>query len=288
MSAPAISAVSHRVAAALACPRCHTSIVRHDDEIACEMCRTSYPVVNGVLDLRPASVAGRQEETDWTEHWSAEKQDSRSQRFFSFYRKAVFARAVAYFIHRYLPREGVLVEAGSGTSETSMLIDKLGGKRSLVAVDLIRPVLERCHPVIDVAVCGDIFALPFQDGSIDGIWNVGVMEHFPHSRIDAILKEFRRVLKPNGRIVLLWPATFSIPQRILRVLEWFINRKRRTDKFRFHPDEISQLSSAKQGRQVLTRNGFHPVAIDLGLRTLMAFETIVGEKSGASKKDDRP
>jgi SAM-dependent methyltransferase len=285
MTTAVIPAISSRLAAVLVCPVCHTSVVQHKDEIECETCRTIYPIVNGVLDLRPAAGAGRKEEIDWSEHWSADKQDSRSQRFFSFYRKAVFARAVAYFIDRYLPREGMLVEAGSGTSETSMLIDKLGGKRQLVAVDLIRPVLERCHPIIDVRVCGDIFALPFQNSSVDGIWNVGVMEHFPHSQIDTILKEFRRVLKPHGRIVLLWPATFSVPQRILRVLEWFINRRRQSDKFRFHPDEISQLRSAKQGREVLTRNGFRTVAIDLGFRTLMAFETLVGEKDDARQQE---
>jgi ubiquinone/menaquinone biosynthesis C-methylase UbiE len=178
-----------------------------------------------------------------------------------------------------LPPGGVLVEAGCGTAETSMLIEKGGGARTLVAVDLIRPVLERCHPIMDVRICGDIFSLPFQDSSIDGMWNVGVMEHFTHPQIDAILREFHRVLKPGGRVILLWPATFSIPQRILRVLEFFINLLRREDRFRFHPDEISQLRSVAQGRNVLTRNGFVPVAIDIGLRTLMAFETLVGAKA---------
>jgi ubiquinone/menaquinone biosynthesis C-methylase UbiE len=104
------------------------------------------------------------------------------------------------------------------------------------------------------------------------------MEHFEFDRIDAILGEFRRVLKPRERAVLLWPATFSVPQRMLRVVEWFINLRRGRDKFRFHPDEISQLRSAEQGRRILARNGFRPVAVDLGLRTLMAFETLVGEK----------
>jgi SAM-dependent methyltransferase len=190
----------------------------------------------------------------------------------------VFARAVAYFVDHYLEPQGVLVEAGSGTSETSMLIEKRGEERTLVAVDLIRPVLERCHNIMDVRLCGDIFSLPFQDDSIDGIWNVGVMEHFEDDCIDAILREFRRVLKPHHRAVLLWPATFSIPQRMLRVVEWFINLRRSSGKFRFHPDEISQLRSAGHGRSILARNGFRPVAVDVGLRTLMAFETLVGEK----------
>jgi len=278
MAAIAISSPD-RLKKALGCPRCRVSLVSDDLSLQCRKCGVSYAVVNGVLDLRPGAGQQKKEEADWTKHWSESNQTSASQKFFSFYRKAVFARAVAYFIDRYLPAEGLLVEAGSGTSETSMLIDKRAGARTLVALDLIRPVLERCHPVMDVRACGDIFALPFQSGSVDGIWNVGVMEHFTHAQIDAILREFRRVLKPGCRVVLLWPAKFSIPQRILRVLEWFINlRRSRDDKFRFHPDEISQLRSVRQGKEVLTRNGFRPVAIDIGLRTLMAFETIVGEK----------
>lgn len=263
----------------LACPRCRAGVLVSENEIHCRACGAVYEIRDGIPDLRANAKARWAEEAAWTEHWSADKQDSFSQRFFSFYRKAVFARAVAYFLKRYLPHEGVLVEAGSGTSETSMLVAKNGGALQLVALDLIQPVLQRCHPIMDVRVCGDIFALPFQDASLDGIWNVGVMEHFTHAQIDAIMCEFLRVLKPGGRVVLLWPAKFSIPQRILRALEWFINLRRRGDRFCFHPDEISQLRSLAQGRAVLSRNGFTPVAIDWGLRTLMAFETLIGERA---------
>ena len=278
MASTAVCASPQRLTTALACPQCRTGLLPSESGLRCKNCGASYAMVNGILDLRPGGAGDKPEEVAWTEHWSDSNQHSVSQRFFSFYRKAVFARAVAYFVDRYLPAEGLLVEAGSGTSETSMLIDKRDGSRTLLALDLIRPVLERCHPVMDVRVCGDIFKLPFQNNSLDGIWNVGVMEHFTHEQIDAILREFRRALKPGGRIVLLWPAKFSIPQRILRILEWFINLRRGADKFRFHPDEISQLRSVRQGKEVLGRNGFRPVAIDIGLRTLMAFETLVGEK----------
>ena len=272
------SAGINRIMEVLACPQCRGRLRCAETRLACENCGESYEITKGIPDLRPRSAEPRREGIEWTEHWSTENQRSLSQRFFSFYRRTVFARAVSYFVDRYLPPRGVLIEAGSGTSETSMFIKKRNGERTLVAIDLIRPVLERCHSIMDVRVCGDIFSLPFQDDSIDGIWNVGVMEHFEFDRIDAILGEFRRVLKPRERAVLLWPATFSVPQRMLRVVEWFINLRRGRDKFRFHPDEISQLRSAEQGRRILARNGFRPVAVDLGLRTLMAFETLVGEK----------
>jgi SAM-dependent methyltransferase len=284
MASTATVATPQRLAAALACPYCRTRVEPAGETLACRKCGASYGTAGGILDLRPRASAGKPEEIAWTEHWSGDRQQSVSQRFFSFYRKAVFARAVAHFVDRYLARQGLLVEAGSGTSETSMLIAKGDGARTLAAVDLIRPVLERCHAVMDVRICGDIFALPFQNESIDGIWNVGVMEHFTHTQIDAIMREFRRVLKPGGRVVLLWPAKFSIPQRMLRICEWFINLRRGSGRFRFHPDEISQLRSPREGREVLRRNGFQTVAIDIGLRTLMAFETLVGEKEAAYKR----
>lgn len=108
------------------------------------------------------------------------------------------------------------------------------------------------------------------------------MEHFTHTQIDGILAEFHRVLRPGGRVILLWPAVFSVPQRIRRVLEFFINLRRPAgERFRFHPDEISQIRSIREGREVLTRNGFRTVTIDPGFYSLMAFETLVGEKPAA-------
>jgi SAM-dependent methyltransferase len=263
--------------AALACPACHGKVQPAAGGVLCDSCRAHYPIVQGIYDMVPAGATAKAEEQDWSAHWSEDKQESLAQRFFSFYRKAVFARTVRFFLHRYFPPQGLFVEAGSGTSETSMLVDKREG-RVLVALDLILPVLTRCHPVMDLRTRGDIFRLPFHDNSIDGIWNVGVMEHFTHDRIDQILREFKRVLRPGGRVILLWPAKFSIPQRMLRCVEWFVNLRRRETRFQFHPDEISQLGSIREGKYVLSRNGFRVLAVDPGLYSLMAFETLVGEK----------
>ena len=265
----------------LACAECRGALARHDGEsLLCGACGARYPIVDGIPDLRPPAWRDKQEFQDWTKHWSDDKQRSLHQRFFSFYRKAVFAKAIRHFVHKYLPADGLLLEAGSGTSETSMLIDKHGGRRTLVALDLIHPVLRRCHPNMDHRVQADIFRLPFKDDSIDGIWNVGVMEHFLHDRIDEMMREFHRVLKPGARLVLFWPGRTSIPQKMLRCAEFFINlRRRRDDRFQFHPDEISQLKSAREGRDVLRRNGFTALEVNGGWRSLMAFKIPVGEKA---------
>lgn len=234
-------------------------------------------MVSKSLNLQ-TQTDGAESQQAWTEHWSEGKQQSISQRFFSFYRKAVFARAVSYFFNRYFPEKGIFVEAGSGTAETSMRIDKLGGNRKLVAADIVQPVLKQCHPVMDSRVCGDIFSLPFADNSVDGIWNVGVMEHFTQEQIDRIMKEFYRVLKPEHRIILLIPGADSPPQKMLKVLEFFINARGKQKDFSFHPPEISQLKSKKQGREMLSRNGFRTLQINYGWRSLLAFRILIAVK----------
>ncbi len=262
----------------LCCPRCRSELVFADSKVSCVACGSTYSIVGEIIDFRVAAPREVTDIEDWTRHWSNENQGSFSQRFFSAYRKAVFSRTVAYFINKYFPLEGVFIEAGSGTSETSIRIDKHQGDRTLVAVDIILPILAHTDPVMDGKLCGDIFRLPFRDSSLDGIWNVGVMEHFTHPQIDQIMSEFHRVLKDGAPLLMLWPGSYSIPQRLLRIVEKFVNLGKAADQFRFHPPEISQLNSPRQGREVCNRNGFQVVAVDAGLRSLMAFVTVVGAK----------
>jgi SAM-dependent methyltransferase len=219
----------------------------------------------------------REEVAAWTEHWSESNQRNPAQRFFSIYRKVVFARTVSHFVERYFPTRGIFVEAGSGTAETSMRINKHSGGRHLIAVDIVLPVLARCHPIMDTRMCGDIFQLPLRDNSIDGIWNVGVMEHFTHPQIARITSEFCRILKPGSCLIMLVPGADSVPQRILRMTERVINL-RRTKPFRFHPDEISQIQSRAQASGILSAAGLTVLEIEDGFRSLLAFKTLVGRK----------
>jgi SAM-dependent methyltransferase len=268
----------------LACPVCHSLLKENRMGLTCTDCQRTFPIFNDsterpIINFLISDNEVQTELQDWSQHWDIEMQNSFSQKFFSIYRKTVFSRTVAYFFNRYFPKTGVFAEAGSGTSETSIYINKNHGERVLVAVDIVLPVLEKNHIVMDTRIGGDIFKMPFHNESLDGVWNVGVMEHFSHPQIDQILQEFYRVLKPGAPILLLWPASYSIPQRILRLLEKIINTRSKDEpNFRFHPPEISQLISTSQGQNVLIRNHYEIAAVDSGMRSLMAFITITGIK----------
>jgi SAM-dependent methyltransferase len=268
-----------RILDTLACPACHSELNWNGASLQCASCGRAYPVIDGIPDLRVSVPRAVSDMEDWSRHWSGEHQQSAAQTFFSFYRKAVFARTVAYFVNRYFPAQGLFVEAGCGTAETSMRIDKHGGARTLVALDIILPVLKHAHPIMDERVCGDIFNLPFQDNSMDGLWNVGVMEHFTPEQVDQIMREYHRVLKDGAPIILLWVGATSLPQKALRLVEAVANARKPGEDFRFHPPEINLLKSSAAGNAILRQYDFQPVHVDFGLRSLMAFITLVGTKA---------
>lgn len=118
--------------------------------------------------------------------------------------------------------------------------------------------------------------LPCRSRSIDGIWNLGVMEHFSESQLIDCLLEFRRVLKPGGTIILFWPPEGNASRWVLgpleRLIRWFSKKP-----FTFFPNEISRLRSKDQARRLLERNGFKVLAVEFSWRTAFIHMVVVGK-----------
>lgn len=57
---------------------------------------------------------------------------------------------------------------------------------------------------------------PFEDDSVDEILSVHVVEHFWRWEVVDILKEWRRVLKPGGAMILECPNLLSACQELLK------------------------------------------------------------------------
>jgi ubiquinone/menaquinone biosynthesis C-methylase UbiE len=141
-------------------------------------------------------------------------------------------------------------------------------ERKLIGLDFSAVALNAARRVgrMDSLIQADIFASPLRTQSVDGIWNLGVMEHFTETEIRTCLREFRRVLKPGGVILLFWPAEKNASRWILGPLESIISRRQGLN-FTFFPGEISRLHSKRQARQLIESEGFHVNAIDLNWRT---------------------
>jgi len=146
----------------------------------------------------------------WDKHWMQKASEgSIWEKIAGLYRRLFISVEVKHYVEKHFPPSGIFVECGSGTSEASSKIDKQN--RLLIALDFSRMPLCRAreNPNIDLCIQADFFSLPFRDNVIDGIYNVGVMEHYEEKELKLILKEFQRVLKRGGCCLFLWPQKYN-------------------------------------------------------------------------------
>lgn len=223
------------------------------------------------------------ERETWDRHWQALEGGDSSLfgRLASLVRRTILCRAVRHYSDRWFPAAGVLLEAGCGTGQASARMRPLD--RRFVGFDFSLPALlaarqgQKAHHFL---VRGDIHALPFRDGSLAGVWNLGVMEHFPPAEGREILEEMARALSPGACAVLFWPPEHGLSRLVLGPIEWL--RSRLSGRpFRFFPDEVHRLTSRRHGRRVLKDAGLEPVAADFTPRDAFIHIVAVGRKPAA-------
>jgi len=205
--------------------------------------------------------------SDWDTHWKSLDSERRIFSFLSLAtRRLIFEPTVAFYTRRFFPPEGVFVEMGCGTAESSAAVDRRD--RKLIGLDFSAVALHAAQQArrMDGLMQADMFASPCRTHSIDGIWNLGVMEHFTEPQLRTCLREFRRVLRPGGILLLFWPAENNASRWVLGPPERLI-RWRRGTEFTFFPGEVSRLRSKSQARLLLGSEGFRVKTIEFNWRT---------------------
>jgi len=115
---------------------------------------------------------------------------------------------------RVLPVGARILDAGCGIGATVYGLDVAGFDAYGIdnAEDTIRTI-QSYFPVLKVSVA-DVRSLPFKDNDLDGVWSLGVIEHF-FDGYEILISEAHRVLRPGGFLFLTVP-TIS-PLKALRI-----------------------------------------------------------------------
>ncbi|MFA5175691.1 MAG: class I SAM-dependent methyltransferase [Candidatus Nanoarchaeia archaeon] len=215
---------------------------------------------------------------EWDNHWnSVNKKTNIFGKILEFYRKFIIAKAVRYYFEKYFPEKGIFVEMGSGTSQTSSKIIK--HNRTLIALDISKPALEEAQkiPQIDKIIQADILDTKLKENSINGIWNLGVMEHFNEEDIIKILNEFYKVTKKESNILLFWPPVYGSSEIFLGICEFFINLFKK-EKFHFFPKEITKIRSLKQLKGIISKSKLKLVRTHFNFRDGFTYVLVVCKK----------
>src|SRR5438552_3550476 len=105
-------------------------------------------------------------------------------------------------------RQKAILDAGCGTGA---ILKQLGNPEKNKGVDLAPQAIAFCHQrgLTNVRQ-GDVSALPFADSSFDAVICSSVLYHQWVRNLQDALREFRRVLRPNGLLLINVPAFRSL------------------------------------------------------------------------------
>jgi ubiquinone/menaquinone biosynthesis C-methylase UbiE len=199
-----------------------------------------------------------------------------------FYRRLIIRPSFERGIRTNFPADATLLHAGCGSGQVDSRLLK---EFRIVGLDNSKRAIELYQatngPEATVYL-GSIDRIPFEDHSFSGVYNLGVMEHFTSSEINIALREFRRVLKPEGKLILWWPPEFGLSVQLLKLLTVALNvcglKKKEEALF---PAEISRIKSKSQIEALLTQNGFRLVDYTFDYSDLFTQVRIIAEPAAS-------
>lgn len=219
------------------------------------------------------------EEKEWDKYWTKKQTKSQDvyRKLASLYRELIIKRALNFFLASEFKKGSKLLHAGSGAGQVDEDIVNIF---NVTALDISSEALKlyKIHNGKKAKTLkASIFDIPVKSSSFDGVYNLGVMEHFTKDEDVKILKELSRVLKPNGKIVLFWPPKYGPTVLFLNSTHFILNNVLKRN-IRLHPEEISLVKSKKHVNEVLKLGGFKLLRFYFGPKDLFTHCIIVAKK----------
>jgi SAM-dependent methyltransferase len=117
--------------------------------------------------------------------------------YFDLFFQPLKKKAIQFFLKSKQQKDEILLEIGCGNGLMLKIFDDLGFVT--IGIDINFKILETSL-IEKNLICGDINNLPFKSHSIYNIYSFSVLQYCDH---DKVFSEINRVLKPNGKLVLI-------------------------------------------------------------------------------------
>ncbi len=184
---------------------------------------------------------------NWDNYWqTAAKQNSVYAKIAQFYRKYLISRSLKYYFYKYFKDQSNnwYLHAGCGSAESDCRINFNNSHIVLLdsSLEALRLAQAKTKFKNVYFVCGDIFNPPFKKESFNGIWNLGVMEHFYEDEIVRIFTAFSKILQKDGLALLFWPPIYGLSVIVLSSVSFLLLNLLKSKK-KLYPDEVSRYRS---------------------------------------------
>jgi len=215
----------------------------------------------------------------WDPYWKRSQELSRRTYavIASLYRRTFIRPRLHRVLRRSFGSASHLLHAGCGGGQVDQGLHE---RMRITALDISADALhlyQANNPAASRIRHGDILALPYADGSFDGYYSLGVIEHFTEEEIRRILEEAFRVLRPRGKVVLFWPHARATSVLVLGLAHRLLAST--GHETQLHPAEISLLTSRAMAASCLERSGFTMTSYNFGAKDLWIQAVIVAERA---------
>jgi SAM-dependent methyltransferase len=216
--------------------------------------------------------------SDWDHYW---KLQARGQKTYGYianiYRRYIIKGTLNHYVAKYFDINSLLLHAGSGSGEVDLDVCE---SMEIVAIDFSSHALSTYsegHRIPSNLAQADIFRLPFPNETFDGVFNLGVMEHFNDIEMVNALIELRRVIKNDGVILLFWPPKWGLSVVVLKTVHW-IASKVFNKNLNLHPAEINLLRSRSHCQDFCVSANLEIVGFRFGPRDLFTHQIVALKK----------
>jgi dolichol-phosphate mannosyltransferase len=221
-----------------------------------------------------------QDPQGWDSYWEKKQTNGAVayEAIATLYRNLIIKSRLNAVIQREFPKGSQLLHAGCGSGQVD---SDLHDYARITAVDVSVPALQiyqRENPQAFAVKHASIFNLPFESASFDGVYNLGVVEHFEQEELARVFDELRRVLRPHGKFVIFWPHAHASSVMVLNGVHWVLNDVLKKDT-RLHPPEVSLVQSKRHAQELLEKAGFTLRSFDFGPKDLFVQAVVVAERS---------
>jgi SAM-dependent methyltransferase len=227
------------------------------------------------LDLNPALV----DPQNWNAYWSPDKKTGALAYEFiaSFYRRNVIRPHLERAIRRHFAKGARLLHCGCGSGQVDMRLHEDYRINALDISDGALRLYSNNNPQAESFNHGSIYDIPAPEGAYDGVYSLGVMEHFTRDEIERIIRQMLRVTRPGGIILFLWPHRRASSVIVLKAVH-VLRRKVAGPDSDLHPPEISLMPGKSWAQDLLSGLGLEMVEYSFGPTDLFVQAVIATRK----------
>jgi len=216
--------------------------------------------------------------TEWDDYWAKKSKihNKLYDQIATQYRKYIIKPYLKKYIYSNFKTKSILLHAGCGSGQIE---DDITNNFVIVGMDISRHALNiyKNNHINSNLIYGDILSTGIKNESVDGIYNLGVMEHFTEDGIHTILLEFNRILKPNGKVILFVPPEYGSTVIFFKLIHYILNDILNKNIY-FQPPEINRIQSREDTEKLIENTGFKIIEFNFEPDDLYTHVAIVLEK----------